>query len=94
MLKIRFLIFVTAIMSSSILFAKEERTIEQKLTSLKLERLQAEVMIKKMGRSGRLNEKEVAYASRSIASIKEEDVKNIRAEVLESIDSANSLATK
>lgn len=77
------------------LFAFEsDKSIEQKLASLKLERIQAEFMIKSMKRSGRLSHKEVAYATRSIASIKEEDVKAIRNEAIETLNSANSLATK
>jgi len=95
MLKIRCLVFATAMLSSSMLFAnEEEKTIEQKLASLKLERMQAEVMIKTMARSGRLNEKEAVHATRSIASAKEEDVQIIRAEAVDTLKSAKSLATK
>ena len=95
MLKLRCLIFATAMLSSLMLFAnEEEKTIEQKLASLKLERMQAEVMIKTMARSGRLNEKEAVHAARSIASAKEEDVQIIRAEAVDTLKSAKSLATK
>ncbi len=95
MLNIRCLFLATAMLSSSMLFATEdEKTIEQKLASLRLERMQAIVMIKTMERSGRLNEKEVVHATRSIASAKEEDVQLIRAEAVETLKSANSLATK
>lgn len=95
MLKIRCLLFATAMLSSSVLLANdEERTIEQKLASLKLERMQAMVMIKTMARSGRLNEKEVVQATRSIASAKEEDVEAIRAEAVETLKSVNTFATK
>lgn len=59
MFKTRCLSLAIAMLSSSMLFAnEEEKTIEQKLASLKLERMQVEVMIKTMARSGRLNEKE------------------------------------
>lgn len=95
MLNIRCLFLATAMLSSSMLLANEgEKTIEQKLASLKLERMQAEVMIKTMGKSGRLNKEEVVHATRSIASIKEEDIKNIRAEAMEALSPSNSLATK
>lgn len=95
MFKLRCLLLATAILSASALFANEEEmTIEQKLASLKLERMQAEVMIKTMARSGRLNEKEVVHATRSIASVKEEDVEIIRAEAMESLNTSKSLATK
>ena len=95
MFKVIFLICVTAMISSTILFAnEEEKTIEQKLASLKLERIQAEGIIKKMKLIGRFNEKEVAYATRSIASIKEEDLKNIRTESLENLSRSNSMANK
>ena len=95
MLNIRYLFLATAMLSSSMLLANEgEKTIEQKLASLKLERMQAEVMIKTMGKSGRLNKEEVVHATRSIASSKEEDIKNIRAEAMETLSSSNSLATK
>lgn len=95
MFNLRCLFLATAMLSSSALFAnEEEKTIEQKLASLRLERMQAIVMIKTMARSGRLNEKEVVHATRSIASAKEEDVQIIRAEAVETLKSAKSLATK
>lgn len=94
MFKFCYFVMIISILSSSMLLANDEKSIEQKLLSLKLERLQAELMIKTMSRSGRMNKKEVAYATRSIASIKEKDVKNIRAEALETLGTATSLATK
>jgi hypothetical protein len=94
MFKFSCLLLATALLSASALYANEEMTIEQKLASLKLERMQAEAMIKTMAHSGRLNEKEVAHATRSIASAKEEDVEIIRAEAMESLKSSKSLATK
>ena len=95
MFKIFFLLIITAIMSSAIVFANdEEETIEQKLASLKLERIQAEIMIKKMRKIGRLSEKEMNQATRSIASIKEDSINDIRASSLKKIINVNSLATK
>ena len=82
-------------LSTSMLYAnEEEKTIEQKLAALKLERLQAESIIKKMKLIGRFNEKEVTYATRSIASIKEAGLKKIRTESLENLGSTNSMANK
>lgn len=95
MFKFRCLFLASVLLSASALFANEEEmTIEQKLASLKLERMQAEVMIKTMAHSGRLNEKEAVHATRSIASVKEEDVEIIRAEAMESLKTSKSLATK
>ena len=87
--------FILAVFSSSVLMASEEdKTLEQKLAALKLERVQAEIIIKTMVRSGRLNDKEAGHAARAIASAKEEDVEVIRTELMETLNSANSLATK
>lgn len=86
---------ILALLSSSALMAfEEDKSLEQKLAALKLERIQAEVIIKKMMKSGRLSDSEGSRASRTIASAKEEDVEVIRSEVIETLKSANSLATK
>lgn len=84
-----------AVLFSSVLSASEEGySIEQKLAALKFERMQAEVMIKTMVHSGRMNEVEAKQVKRAIASVKEEDKEIIRAEALETISSAKTLATK
>lgn len=87
--------FILAFVSSSALMAFEgNKSLEQKLAALRLERIQAEVIIKKMMKSGRLTDSEGTRASRTIASAKEEDVEVIRSEVIENLKSTNSLATK
>ena len=73
---------------------QDESTIEQKLSALRLEKRQAEVMMKKMLTRGRINEEEATHIKREIASAKEEDVKNIRVQALEKLKSTNSFATK
>ncbi len=93
MFKVIFLI--CTIFSSTLLLANDvQETIDQKLASLKLERLQAESIIKRMKLIGRFNDKDVAQANRSIASIKEESIKNIREESLEKLGPSNSVANK
>lgn len=99
MFQIRYLFFMMAMLMSSILYASEEvsekiKLIEQKLTSLKLERLQAEIMIKALARSGRLSHNEVVSAKRTIASIKDEDAENILNENVETLKSTKSFAKK
>ena len=51
-------------------------------------------MIKKMRKIGRLSEKEMNQATRSIASIKEDSINDIRASSLKKFINVNSLATK
>lgn len=83
------------VLFSSVLFASgEDVSIEQKLASLKFERIQAEVMIKRMVHSGRMSEAEAGHAKRVIASVKEEDIEVLRTEALETLRSSKSLATK
>lgn len=87
--------FIIALTTSSMALALDDHhSIEQKMAALKLERMQAEVMIKTMVKSGRLNKDEAVHAGRTIASVKEKDVEVIRAEALESLKSSKSLATK
>ena len=93
MFKVIFLIW-TMLSSSMLLAHDEERTIEQKLASLKLERIQSESIIKRMKLIGRMSDKEVAHAKRSIASVREEGVKIIRDESLENLGTVNSMAIK
>lgn len=86
---------VLALFSSTALLADDgQPSIEQKLANLKLERMQAEVMIKTMVRSGRMDEREARHAGRAIASVKEEDVQVIREEALETLKTSKTFATK
>ena len=90
------LLMITTLCLSSAVFAKDEdRTLEQRLSDLRLERAQAEVMINRMLKSGRMAPEEALEAKRSIASIQEEDANNIRNAALEKMKSStNSLANK
>jgi hypothetical protein len=95
--KYSFQIFIAAtlITTSVVVRAGENtETLDQKLTTIKFEKLQAEIMIKKMKARGRLDEEEASMAKRAIASVKEEDIEQIRVEALETLKSANTFATK
>jgi hypothetical protein len=87
-------LLITVLFSSVLMASEEDHSIEQKLAALKFERMQAEVMIKRMVHSGRMNEGEATKAKRAIASVKEEDLAVIRTEALETLKSSQSLATK
>lgn len=87
-------LLMTVLFSQALMASDADRSIEQKMAALKLERMQAEMMIKTMVSSGRMNENEATHAKRLIASVREEDIEVIRAEALETLKSAKSLATK
>lgn len=87
-------LLITVLFSSAILASEEDHSIEQKLAVLKFERMQAEVMAKRMVHSGRMKEEEASQVKRAIASVREEDIEVIRKEALETLTSAKSLATK
>lgn len=93
-LKTLFIIF--AICSTTAVRANEseEKSIDQMLGSLKMEKIQAEMMIEAMGRRGKLNNDEVSRAKREIASVKDDDVEAIKAKAVERLSSKNSYATK
>lgn len=94
-MKIHTIIFACSFLISSFVMASEnEVSIEQKLNALKLEKMQAEAMIGVMVKSGRMNHQEANYARREIASVKEEDIKIIRKEAVEKLNTLNSFATK
>ena len=90
-------LFMILTISSSAALASDDadnKTIDQMLGSLKMEKIQAEIMIEAMAKRGKLNNEEVSRAKREIASIKEEDVEAVKAEALERLSSKNSVATK
>ncbi|MBC7429718.1 MAG: hypothetical protein H7336_13965 [Bacteriovorax sp.] len=91
--KLKLLLKITFFITSTALMA-EEKSIDQKLGSLKLEKMQAESMIATMVRRGHMNDDEASRIKREIASVKEEDVEAIKAEAIDHIDSKNSFATK
>lgn len=100
MKKLTMLVMILSICSSAQVFAeddredkKEEQSIDQMLGSLKIEKLQAELMIETMANRGKLNNDEAAKAKREIASVKEEDEKNFKAEARERLSSKKSYAT-
>lgn len=69
-------------------------TLEQKLANLKLEERQAQVMIEKLQRRGRMDQDEATRARREIASVKEEDVEQIRHDALEDLKNTKSFVNK
>lgn len=79
---------------SSQVFAGEGKSIDQMINALKFEKLQAEVMINKMTKSGRMNGAEAVRAKREIASVQEESLNEMKTEALDELKSSNSLATK
>lgn len=88
------MLFSSAIKANDIALESNEKTIEQKLAALNFEKRQAEVMVSRMLHSGRMNQEEASRAKREIASVKEEDVKTIRVEALETLKSTKSYANK
>lgn len=72
----------------------EEKTIDQMLDSLKIEKMQAELLIETMARRGKLNKDEATKAKREVASVKENDEKVFKAEAIERLSSKKSYATK
>lgn len=91
-------LFMTLVICSSAAVVaseeSEEKTIDQMLASLKMEKIQAEIMIEAMAKRGKFNDEEVSRAKREIASVKEEDIQEIQAEAIERLSSKNSYATK
>jgi hypothetical protein len=85
---------ITVLFSSVLLASETDHSIEQKMAVLKFERIQAEVMTKRMVQSGRMKQEDAVKVNRAIASVKEEDIEVIREEALENLKSVNSLATK
>ena len=74
--------------------SESDLSIEQKLHALKLEKMQAEAMIVRMLKSGRMNNNEADHARREIASVKEDDKEIIRQEAREKLNTFKSVATK
>lgn len=73
---------------------EEVHNLEQMLNALKFEKMQIESMVNAMVSSGRLSKEEAMTVKREIASIKEEDLENLRIQVIDKIKSKESLATK
>ena len=74
--------------------AYEEKSIDQKLNSLKLEKMQAESMVATMLRKGHMNDEEATRIKREIASVKDQDSEVIKSEALDNFKSQNSFANK
>lgn len=88
------LFILVSLALSSQVHASEGKSIDQVINALKFEKLQAEVMINKMARSGRMNSEEASRAKREIASVQEESLQEMKSEALDELKSSNSLATK
>lgn len=98
MKKLSTLFMVIAVCSVTTLYAsdesQEEKSIDQMLGSLKMEKIQADLLIEAMARRGKLDSDQVSHAKREVASIKEEDVQDLKALAIERLSSKNSYATK
>ena len=64
------------------------------VTQETLEKMQAESMIEKMEKRGRMNSDEAGRAKREIASVKEDDKEIIKTQAFERLNSKKSFATK
>ena len=82
------------ILSSAVYAYDKEPSLEQKLHAIKLEKMQAEFMILRMQKSGRLNHEEAELARREVASVKEEDKIEMRKEVFDNTNFSKSFANK
>lgn len=71
----------------------EYHNLEQMLGAIKLEKIQVETMVDTMQSSGRISAEEAERAKREIASVKEEDIEEIKNQALKHIR-AKSLANK
>lgn len=87
-----FIMIMTFCFSVSV--SAEDKTIDQMLNALKMEKIQAEIIADTMARRGKLSVEEVSRVKRDIASVKEEDSNDIKADAIERLSSKNSFATK
>ena len=71
----------------------DEVDLETKLNALKLERLQAEVMIKNMESSGRLSSEQAHEARREISNAHYENIEKLKTEALEKIQNKRSVSS-
>jgi hypothetical protein len=103
MKKLSTLLMVIAVYSVTTIYAsdesqeeknQEDKSIDQMLASLKMEKIQADLLIEAMARRGKLDSDQVSHAKREVASIKEEDVQDLKAQAIERLSSKNSYATK
>ncbi len=88
------MIFLIALSFSSSQVMAEGKTIDQMLSSVKLEKMQATVMINRLFQSGRVSADEAQRMKREIASVETESEKEIKAKALENLNSSKSFATK
>lgn len=63
----------------------EYKTMEQMMGAIRLEKKQVESMIDKMVTSGRISQKEASLAKRELASMKENDLENLKASAIAQI---------
>mgnify|MGYP005685098741 CR=1 FL=1 len=88
------ILFLVAIATMSFQVMAESKTIDQMISSMKLEKMQAEVMINRLAQSGRFNSEEAQRAKREIASVQEESVQEMKSSALEKIQASKSFANK
>lgn len=103
MKKLSTLLMVIAVCSVTTIYAsdasqedknQEDKSIDQMLASLKMEKIQADLLIEAMARRGKLSSDQVSHAKREVASIKEDDEQDLKALAIERLSSKNSYATK
>lgn len=85
------MLFLSTIFTNSTMAI--EIDLETKLNALKLERIQAEVMINNMENSGRLTHAQALEAKREISSVHEENIENLKSQALEKIQNKRSLSS-
>ncbi len=72
---------------------KEYHSLDQMLSEVRLEKMQVEAMVETMVKSGRLSADEGDKARREIASVKEDDIEEIKSQAIVHIKK-NDLANK
>lgn len=92
-MKSKILLIISMVLASQGVLAGTAN-VEKMIASMKFEKMQAEVMINRLAKSGRLSDEEASRAKREIASVQEESREELRAGALENINTANSFANK
>jgi hypothetical protein len=92
-------ILLFSFLNTSSSFANEseivnKNDVEEKLFLLKLEKIQAEAILKNLGDSGRMNKPEINKVKREIASIQEEGIKEIKESSSKALLLKDTFATK
>jgi hypothetical protein len=90
---LKFIYIPLILFQTSAVFSSEldsNLSFDQKMNSLKMEKIQAELIIEMMSKRGRLNKTESGKAKREIASVIEDDVDDLKVEANERIAATKS----